>query len=68
MDYFALAGQLARFAVLAGRFFAHPGLGSHALTHVFCYRSPVVASVKCYQKLEVYDGRENQFTYKKGIA
>ena len=39
-----------------------------ALTQDFCYRSPVVASVKCYQKLEAYDGQENQFADEKGIA
>jgi len=27
MNHLALAGQLARFAVLAGGFFTHPGLG-----------------------------------------
>ena len=39
-----------------------------ALRQGFCYRSPVVASVKCYQTLEAYDGQENQLADEKGIA
>jgi transposase len=39
----------------------------HALTHGFCYRSPVVASVKCYQELEAYDGQESHLADEKGI-
>lgn len=38
------------------------------MTHVLCYQCSVVASVKCYQKLEAYDGQENQFSDEKGIA
>ena len=39
-----------------------------ALTHHFCYRSSVVASLECYQKLEVYDGQQNQHTGKSRIS
>jgi len=39
-----------------------------ALTHRFCYRNSVVASLECYQKLEAYNGQQNQHTGESRIS
>jgi hypothetical protein len=39
-----------------------------ALTEAFCYQSPVVASVECYQKREASNRQESELGDKKGIA